>query len=45
MQADIEKNEEIKDDEEGYGKITETLILSPGSRSVKLIAKTHSLAD
>ncbi len=47
MREDMKNNEERKekDDEECFEKITETLILSPGSKVVNQIAKTHSLCD
>jgi hypothetical protein len=40
-----EEDRKEKDQEEGFGKIEETLILSPGNKLVNLVAKTHQLQD
>ena len=47
MREDIKREEERKekDEEEGFGKIQETFILSPGNKWVNLVAKTHHLYD
>ena len=45
MKEDMKREEDRKekDQEEGFGKIEETLILSPGNKLVNLMAKTHQL--
>jgi hypothetical protein len=47
MKEDMKREEDRKekDQEEGFGKIEKTLILSPGNKLVNLVAKTHQLQD
>jgi hypothetical protein len=47
VREDLKREEERKDkdQDEGFGKIHETLILSPGNKLVNLVAKTHQLQD
>ena len=47
VREDLKREEERKekDQEEGFGKIQEALILSPGIKLVNLVAKTHQLQD